>query len=79
LLSLEAAQLAGAGNLVAKVLHDEKARARADEFMNSAADRAACAVLEHRRALLALADALCEQDELGGDEVHSIVASAMAT
>jgi ATP-dependent Zn protease len=79
LLSLEAAQLAGAGNLVAKVLHDEKARARADEFMNSAADRAACAVLEHRRALLALADALCEQDELGGDEVHSIVASAMAS
>ena len=58
LLSLEAAQLPGAGNLVAKVLHDEKARARADEFMNTAADRAACMVLEHRRALLAVADGL---------------------
>ncbi len=78
LLSLEAAQLAGAGNLVAKVFHDEQARARADEVMNRAADRAACAVLEHRRALLALADALCEHDELSGDDVHAIVAGAIA-
>jgi cell division protease FtsH len=79
LLSLEAAHLAGAGNLVAKVFHDDKARAKADEFMHRAADRAACAVLEHRRALLALADALYEQDELTGDEVHAIVAGAMAS
>lgn len=79
LLSLEAAHLAGAGNLVAKVFHDDKARAKADEFMHRAADRAACAVLEHRRALLALADALYEQDELSGDEVHAIVAGAMAS
>lgn len=78
LLSLEAAQLAGAGNLVAKVLHDEKTRAKADDLMNRAADRAACTVLEHRRALIALADALCDQDELTGDEVHAIVAAAMA-
>ncbi|MCB0954787.1 MAG: AAA family ATPase [Ilumatobacteraceae bacterium] len=77
LLSLEAASLAGAGNLVAKVLHDDKSREKADEFMSIAADRAACTVLEHRRALLALADALCEQDELTGDEVHNIVASSM--
>jgi hypothetical protein len=59
-------------------MHDEVARGRADDIMNRAADRAACAVLEHRRALLALADALCEQDELEGDEVHAIVAAAMA-
>jgi ATP-dependent Zn protease len=79
LLSLEAAQLGGASNLVAKVLHDEPSRAKADELMNKAADRAACTVLEHRRALIALADALCEQDELSGDEVHAIVAGAMAS
>jgi hypothetical protein len=36
-------------------------------------------VLEHRRALIALADALCEQDEVSGDDVHAIVAGAMAT
>jgi cell division protease FtsH len=79
LLSLEAAQVAGAANLVAKVFHDDIARGKADEFMNRAADQAACAVLEHRRALLALADGLVEQDELSGDEVHAIVAAAMAT
>ena len=77
LLSLEAADVMGAGNLVAKVLHDEVARAKADELMNAAADHAACMLLEHRRALLALADALCEQDELNGDQVHAIVAGAM--
>ncbi len=79
LLSLEAAHLGGAGNLVAKVLHDEPSRAKADELMNRAADRAACTVLEHRRALIALADALCDQDELSGDDVHAIVAGAMTS
>ena len=78
LLSLEAAQVSGATNLVAKVLHDDRAREQADQLLKAAADRAACMVLEHRRALLALADALCEQDELTGDEVHSIVAATIA-
>ena len=77
LLSLEAAHMMGADNLVAKVLHDEVARAKADQLMNAAADQAACTLLEHRRALLALADALCEHDELNGDQVHAIVAGAM--
>lgn len=77
LLSLDAAQTTPNGNLVAKVFQDTTARAKADELMNAAADRAACAVLEHRRALLALADALVEQDELSGDEVHIIVAGAL--
>lgn len=79
LLSLDAAQSSPTGNLVAKVMQDATARAKADELMNAAADRAACAVLEHRRALLALADALVEQDELSGDEVHIIVAGALTT
>jgi ATP-dependent Zn protease len=79
LLSLDAGQDSSAGNLVAKVLQDATARAKADELMNGAADRAACAVLEHRRALLALADALVEQDELNGDEVHIIVAGALTS
>lgn len=79
LLSLDAAQGSPTANLVAKVMQDARARAKADELMNAAADRAACAVLEHRRALLALADALTEQDELSGDEVHVIVAGALTT
>jgi len=79
LLSLDAAQSSPGDNLVAKVFGDTTARAKADELMNAAADRAACAVLEHRRALLALADALVDQDELTGDEVHVIVAGALTT
>lgn len=79
LLSLDAAQSAPGGNLVAKVFQDATARAKADALMHAAADRAACAVLEHRRALLALADALVDQDELSGDEVHIIVAGALTT
>lgn len=77
LLSLHAARMEGADNLVAKVMRDERARASADELLHAAADRAACTMLEHRRALLALADALCEADELSGDDVHAIVAGAM--
>lgn len=63
--------------LVQRVLDDPRARARAEQLLHAAADRAACTVLEHRRALLALADALCELDELDGDQVHAIVAGAM--
>lgn len=77
LLSLDAAHVQGAGNLVAKVLHDEKSRSKADELMKKAYDRAACATLEHRAALLALADALCAEDELDGDSVHAIVAATV--
>ena len=79
LLSLDAAHSSPGDNLVAKVFQNTTARAKADELMNAAADRAACAVLEHRRALLALADALVDQDELSGDEVHVIVAGALTT
>lgn len=73
LLSLEAAAVPAAGNLVAKVVSDERSRQQAEDILARAADRAACLVLEHRSALLALADALEASDELTGDEVVSIV------
>jgi cell division protease FtsH len=79
LLSLEAAQMHMAGNMTAKVLADERCRAQADEIMNKAADTSACMLLEHRGALLAVADALCQHDELTGDLVHEIVAAAVST
>jgi cell division protease FtsH len=78
LLSLEAAEMHMAGNITAKVFADERSRLQADEIMNKAADRSACMLLEHRGALLAVADALCEHDELTGDLVHEIVASAVS-
>ncbi|HEY4333990.1 MAG TPA: AAA family ATPase [Ilumatobacteraceae bacterium] len=74
LISLEAAAVPGAGNLVAKVLSDESSRAKVDKILDTAADRAACMVLEYRDALLSIARALLERDELNGDEVHRIVA-----
>jgi ATP-dependent Zn protease len=78
LLSLEAAQMHMAGNMTAKVLADERCRAQADDIMNKAADTSACMLLEHRHALLAVADALCQHDELTGDLVHEIVATAVS-
>jgi cell division protease FtsH len=78
LLSLEAAEMHMAGNMAAKVLADERSRAQADEIMNKSADISACMLLEHRGALLAVADALCQHDELTGDLVHEIVAAALS-
>jgi len=48
-------------------------------MLNKGADKAACMLLEHRGALLAVADALCQHDELIGDLVHEIVADAVST
>jgi ATP-dependent Zn protease len=73
LISLEAAMLPGAGNIVAKVLSDDASRRKVDEILDVAADRAACMVLEYRDALMAIARALLERDELSGAEVHAIV------
>ncbi len=67
------------GNMAAKVLADERSRVQADDIMYKAADKSACMLLEHRGALLAVADALCEHDELTGDLVHEIVAEAVST
>jgi cell division protease FtsH len=78
LISLEAASMPG-GNLVAKVLADETSRTKVENILESAADRVACMVLEHRAALVGIADALCVHDELVGDEISRIVTSALAT
>ena len=74
LISLEAAAMPG--NLVTKVLADEASRRQVDSILDKAADHAACMVLEHREALLKLAGALLERDELTGSEVHRIVADS---
>jgi ATP-dependent Zn protease len=78
LLSLEAAEMHMMGNITAKVLADDRSRVQADEILFNAADKSACMLLEHRTALLAVADALCEHDELTGDLVHEIVAGAVS-
>ncbi|CAB4889722.1 unannotated protein [freshwater metagenome] len=77
LISIEAAYMPAAGNLVAKVLADEPSRKQVDGILDAAADRAACIVLEHRCALMNIADALIERDEITGVEVHAILAAAL--
>lgn len=76
LISLEAAAMPTAANLVAKVLADEASRNKVDRILYDAADRAACLVLEHRYALTTLAIALLDHDELSGDAVQAIVLEA---
>jgi cell division protease FtsH len=75
LLSLEAASMPTAANLVAKVLSDEPSRAAAEALMAEGADRAAWMVSTYREALYGIADGLCACDELDGDAVRAIVES----
>jgi ATP-dependent Zn protease len=74
LLSLEAAAMPTAANLVAKVLADEPSRDAAEAMLAEGADRAAQMVSTHRDALLRIADGLCERDELKGSAIKAIVA-----
>jgi ATP-dependent Zn protease len=78
LISFEAAASSLGGNLVAKVLADEPSRAKVEAILESAADRVACMLLEHRTALIAIADALCTHDELSGEEIGRIVTTELA-
>ena len=73
LLSLEAASMPTATNLVAKVLSDEPSREAAEALIREGADRAAWMVSTYRQALYEIADGLCASDELDGDTVKSIM------
>jgi ATP-dependent Zn protease len=74
LLSLEAATIPTAGNLVAKVMSDDASREAAEALMAEGADRAGWMVSTYRDALLRIADGLCESDELEGEQIKAIVA-----
>jgi cell division protease FtsH len=74
LLSLDAAAIPTAANLVAKVLSDEPSRAAAEAYMVEAAGRAALMVEKYRAALHEIADLLCEHDEVPGKRIANVVA-----
>ncbi len=74
LLSLEAAAIPTAGNLVAKVLSDDQSREAAETLMSDGAAKATMMTSKYRDALLRIADQLCESDEMDGDAVKAIVA-----
>ena len=74
LLSLEAASMPTAANLVAKVLSDEPSREAAEAYMTEGAERAALMVGRYRDALYEIADELIARDEVEGDRIRAIVA-----
>lgn len=74
LLSLESAAMPTAANLVAKVLADEQSREAAEEIMAEGEQRSANMVEKYRDALLEIADVLCENDEVEGDQIRAVVA-----
>ncbi len=74
LLSLEAASMPTAANLVAKVLSDDPSRAAAEAYMVEGAQRAEQMVTTYRVALHEIADLLCEQDEVKGELIRDVVA-----
>ena len=74
LLSLEAAAIPTAANLVAKVLSDETSRNAAEALLTEGSERAALMTSKYREALLRIADGLCENDELEGHQIKAIVA-----
>lgn len=74
LLSLEAAAMPTAANLVAKVLSDQPSRNAAEAYMVEGAERAALMVERYRDALDEIADELIARDEVDGDKIREIVA-----
>jgi cell division protease FtsH len=76
-LSWAAADVAGAGNLVAKVLADDGARAAAEALLAESEAHARALLTAHQAAHTAVVDALLERDELSGDELRRIVGSPL--
>jgi ATP-dependent Zn protease len=76
LVSFEAANYAGAGNLVAKVLGDESSRTAVEEILDNAKAEAHRILRAHRHVADALRDALLGRDELVGDEILAVIATA---
>ncbi|MEM1333112.1 MAG: AAA family ATPase, partial [Actinomycetota bacterium] len=74
LLSLEAAAMPTASNLVAKVLADDQSRTAAEAIMAEGEQRAASMIDAYRDALLRIADLLCENDEVDGERIIEVVA-----
>jgi cell division protease FtsH len=63
---------------VAKVLADEHGRKALEERLRMARERAGDVLRTHRHLVDALVDALLERDELIGDEITAVLASAVA-
>jgi len=64
------------GNLVAKVLADAPARKIVDQLLNDAKHEAKRLLTDHRYLIEALRDALCDREELIGEEILEVLRGA---
>ena len=67
------------GNLVAKVLGDAPARKIVDRLLNDAKHETKRLLTDHRHLVAALRDALCEREELIGDDILEVLREAEAS
>ncbi len=76
LVSLEAVDGPGRGNLVAKVLADDKGVAAVERILEGARGEVRVLLAERRYLVAALRDALVERDELIGTEIGDVLTTA---
>jgi ATP-dependent Zn protease len=77
LISLDAMQMQGATNVVAKVLATEETREAVDRILNDAKKAVRTMLDEHRHVVEGLRDALVDRDELIGDEIVAVIEAAI--
>ena len=75
-VSYNTAEEALGGNLAAKVLTDPKGRKAVDRILDQAKAAAVEVVREGRHIVVALRDALLDQEELTEDEIRAVIAAA---
>ncbi len=76
LISYDAAMVAGAGNIVAKVLAHDSAREEVEQMLEGARKAAEVLITEHGHILEALRDALLDREQLVGDEILDVIRGA---
>ena len=76
LISYDAMHMAGAHNVVAKVLSADTGREAVERILNDAKAAVRAMLDEHRFVVEALRDALLERDELIGEEILEVIEGA---
>jgi hypothetical protein len=79
LISWEAAQVPGAGNLVAKVLSDEKSRETVNDILSGAKAEVEKMLAANGTIVEALRDALLDREELVGEEITAVIEMALGS
>ena len=77
LISYDAMAVAGAQNVVAKVLSTDSGKDAVDRILNDAKSAVAAMLDSHRHIVEALRDALLDRDELLGEEILAVIEEAM--